>query len=134
MEAHARNSNPAPYRHTGGLPQAQGMYDPSQEHDACGVGFVVNIRGEKSHEIIRSGLEILVNLTHRGACGCDPLTGDGAGLLSQLPHEFFAAKAVEAGCELPPAGDYGVGTVFLPRTEDERRWCQERLAKIVAEE
>ncbi len=82
----------------------QGMYDPAQEHDACGVGFVVNIRGEKSHQIVRSGLEILVNLTHRGACGCDPLTGDGAGILTQMPHEFFAAKAAEAGFELPAAG------------------------------
>ena len=108
------------YAHTGGLPLKQGMYDPSQEHDACGVGFVVNIRGEKSHQIVRSGLEILVNLTHRGACGCDPLTGDGAGILTQMPHAFFAAKAAEAGFELPPPGEYGIGTVFLPRTNDER--------------
>ena len=79
------------------------MYDPAHEHDACGVGFVVNIRGEKSHQIVRSGLEILVNLTHRGACGCDPLTGDGAGILTQMPHEFFAAKATEAGCRTAAA-------------------------------
>ncbi len=74
-----------------------GLYDPANEHDACGVGFVVNMRGEKSHEIVRSGLEILVNLTHRGACGCDPLTGDGAGILTQIPHDFFQAKAARTG-------------------------------------
>ena len=112
----------------------QGLYDPAQEHDACGVGFVVNMRGEKSHEIVRSGLEILVNLTHRGACGCDPLTGDGAGILTQIPHEFFAAKAAELGITLPAPGDYGVGTVFLPRDEAERRHCEQRFEAIVAEE
>ncbi|HTU24382.1 MAG TPA: glutamate synthase central domain-containing protein, partial [Pirellulales bacterium] len=117
-----------------GLPPRQGMYDPAQEHDACGVGFVVNIQGEKSHALVRSGLEILVNLTHRGACGCDPLTGDGAGILTQLPHEFFAAKAAEAGFELPPVGSYGIGPIFLPRTAGERRWCEERLETIVADE
>ncbi len=68
----------------------EGLYDPAFEHDACGVGFVVNMHGEKSHQIVRQGLEILVNLTHRGACGCDPLTGDGAGILMQMPDEFFA--------------------------------------------
>src|SRR5215207_8709188 len=97
-----------------GLPEKQGLYDPANEHDACGVGFVVNIRGEQSHAIVRSGLEILVNLTHRGACGCDPLTGDGAGILTQLPHYFFAAKAAELGITLPAFGEYGVGTLFLP--------------------
>jgi len=117
-----------------GLPPKQGLYDPAQEHDACGVGFVVNIRGEKSHQIVRSGLEILVNLTHRGACGCDPLTGDGAGILTQIPHEFFVAKAAELGITLPAQGDYGVGTVFLPRDEDERRHCEACFEEIVAEE
>jgi glutamate synthase domain-containing protein 2/glutamate synthase domain-containing protein 1/glutamate synthase domain-containing protein 3 len=122
------------FKHNGGLPAPQGLYDPANEHDACGVGFVVNLRGEKSHSIVRSGLEILVNLTHRGACGCDPLTGDGAGILTQMPHEFFAAKAAELGFALPERGDYGVGAVFLPRTESERHDCEERLAAIVAEE
>jgi glutamate synthase domain-containing protein 2/glutamate synthase domain-containing protein 1/glutamate synthase domain-containing protein 3 len=117
-----------------GLPPKQGLYDPANEHDACGVGFVVNIRGEKSHQIVRWGLEILVNLTHRGACGCDPLTGDGAGILTQMPHEFFAAKAQELDFDLPAPGAYGVGTVFLPRTESERRYCEERLTEIVADE
>ncbi len=128
--AHQHRARPPP----AALPPKQGLYDPAQEHDACGVGFVVNIRGEKSHGIVRSGLEILVNLTHRGACGCDPLTGDGAGILTQLPHEFFAAKATEAGITLPARGDYGIGTVFLPRTADERLWCQQRLEAIAADE
>ena len=75
-----------------GLPPAQGLYDPAHEHDACGIGFVASIRGEKSHDIIRKGIQVLVNLTHRGACGCDPETGDGAGILIQIPHKFFARE------------------------------------------
>ncbi len=74
------------------LPPAQGMYDPRYEHDACGIGFVANIRGEKSHAIIQQGIQVLINLTHRGACGCDPETGDGAGVLIQIPHKFFARE------------------------------------------
>ena len=120
-------------KNTGPLSK-QGLYDPAMEHDACGVGFVVNIRGEKSHDIVRNGLEILVNLTHRGACGCDPLTGDGAGILMQVPHEFFKAKASEVGIELPAPGQYGVGTMFLPRDEDQRRTCEELFESIVAAE
>jgi glutamate synthase domain-containing protein 2/glutamate synthase domain-containing protein 1/glutamate synthase domain-containing protein 3 len=122
------------HKKAAGLPPKQGLYDPANEHDACGVGFVVNIRGEQSHQIVRSGLEILVNLTHRGACGCDPLTGDGAGILTQIPHEFFRAKAAELGIELPAAGDYGVGTVFLPRDDVQRRYCEERFEAITADE
>ncbi len=117
-----------------GPPPGQGLYDPTTEHDSCGVGFVVNIRGQKSHQIVRSGLEILVNLTHRGACGCDPLTGDGAGILMQIPHDFFVAKAGELGIQLPSRGDYGVGVIFLPRDESERRRCEEEFEKVVAEE
>ncbi len=130
----AKGNAMRPIHHHAGLPPKQGLYDPAFEHDACGVGFVVNIRGEKSHEIVRSGLEILVNLTHRGACGCDPLTGDGAGILTQIPHEFFAAKASELSWSLPEQGDYGIGTVFLPRDEGQRRHCEERLEQITAEE
>ena len=115
-------------------PPGQGLYDPANEHDACGVGFVVNMRGEKSHQIVRSGLEILVNLTHRGACGCDPLTGDGAGILTQIPHDFFQAKAGELNIKLPPRGDYGIGVVFLPGDDAERRFCEEEFEKIVADE
>ena len=85
-----------------GLPSKQGLYDPANEHDACGIGFVVNIKGEKSHDIILKGLQILINLTHRGACGCDPNTGDGAGILIQIPHAFFARECAELGFTLPP--------------------------------
>ncbi len=113
---------------------AQGLYDPLQERDACGVGFVVDMHGRKSHDIVRKGLQILVNLAHRGACGCDPLTGDGAGLLVQIPHEFFAIKAQEAGFSLPAPGDYGIGTVFLPTDSAERTYCVERLEQFIAAE
>ena len=75
-----------------GLPAPQGLYDPRNEHDACGIGFVASIKGHRSHDIILKGIQVLINLTHRGACGCDPETGDGAGLLIQIPHEFFARE------------------------------------------
>jgi len=117
-----------------GRPAPQGLYHPSQEHDACGVGFVVNIHGERTHQIVRRGLEILVNLTHRGACGCDPLTGDGAGILTQIPHDFFVDKASEVGAELPKSGEYGIGIVFLPSDDRQRKFCSDRLEAIVAEE
>ena len=94
----------------------EGLYDPAFEHDACGVGFVVNMHGEKSHQIVRQGLEILVNLTHRGACGCDPLTGDGAGILVQMPHEFFAAKLAELKITLPARAITGLATYFCRPT------------------
>src|SRR5437868_11128427 len=90
-----------------GLPPKQGLYDPQFEHDACGVGFVVNIKGRKSHEIIRQALTILINLRHRGACGCETNTGDGAGILIQMPDKFF--RKVATGFTLPPFGEYGVG-------------------------
>ena len=112
----------------------EGLYDPAFEHDACGVGFVVNMHGEKSHQIVRQGLEILVNLTHRGACGCDPLTGDGAGILVQMPHEFFAAKLAELKITLPAKGDYGIGYVFLPPDDQERHYCEKRLEQICRDE
>jgi glutamate synthase domain-containing protein 2/glutamate synthase domain-containing protein 1/glutamate synthase domain-containing protein 3 len=113
-----------------------GLYDPSQERDACGVGFVVNFRGEKSHAIVRNGLQILVNLAHRGATGCDPLTGDGAGILTQIPHDFFAAVVQELPqpFALPQLGDYGVGTVFLPTDPAERTYCVERLEHYIVAE
>ena len=75
-----------------GLPAAQGLYDPRQEHDACGIGFVANVKGQKTHDIIVKGIQVLINLTHRGACGCDPETGDGAGVLIQIPHKFFTDR------------------------------------------
>ena len=97
-----------------GLPAAQGMYDPQNEHDACGIGFVVNIKGHASHDIITKGIQILINLTHRGACGCDPETGDGAGVLIQIPHTFFVKECRKSGFTLPAPGEYGVGMCFLP--------------------
>ncbi len=84
-----------------GLPPAQGLYDPAYEHDACGIGFVANVRGAQSHEIIRKGIQVLINLTHRGACGCDPETGDGAGILIQIPHKFFERECGKLGFALP---------------------------------
>ena len=97
-----------------GLPAPQGLYDPRLEHDACGIGFVANIKGHRSHDIIVKGIQVLINLTHRGACGCDPETGDGAGVLIQIPHAFFARECAKLGFTLPPAGEYGVGMTFLP--------------------
>src|SRR5262249_29399238 len=96
------------------VPAAQGLYDPRNEHDACGVGFVVNIKGLKSHEIIRRGLQILVNLDHRGAVGADPLVGDGAGCLIQTPDALLRDWAKGQGLTLPEPGHYAVAMCFLP--------------------
>ncbi|MBV8845688.1 MAG: glutamate synthase subunit alpha, partial [Bryobacterales bacterium] len=115
-------------------PQAQGLYHPQYEHDACGMGFVVNLNGERSHEIVRKGIEILINLTHRGACGCDPETGDGAGVLIQIPHEFFARESEELGFSLPDPGAYGVGMMFLPVEKQQRLICEGIVERIAREE
>ncbi len=117
-----------------GFPPKQGLYDPNQEKDSCGVGFVVNIQGQKSHTIVQQGLQILENLTHRGAQGCDPCTGDGAGILLQVPHDFFKRAAGDVGVSLPNAGEYGVGMVFLPPQSDRRQQCEQLFAKVIAEE
>src|ERR1700689_3929938 len=117
-----------------GLPVENGLYDPRNEHDACGIGFVVNIEGKQSHDIIEKGLQILINLAHRGACGCDPETGDGAGILIQIPHKFFARECASLGFTLPPAGEYGVGMVFLPVDRTERILCEGILERVTAEE
>jgi glutamate synthase domain-containing protein 2/glutamate synthase domain-containing protein 1/glutamate synthase domain-containing protein 3 len=117
-----------------GLPVEQGLYDPRNEHDACGIGFVVNIQGVQSHDIIVKGLQILINLAHRGACGCDPETGDGAGILIQIPHKFFARECAELGFTLPPAGEYGVGMVFLPVEPSHRLIAEGILERIAREE
>jgi len=122
-----------------GLPAKQGLYDPANEHDACGVGFVVNMHGRKSHRIVRQGLELLENLTHRGATGSDPLTGDGAGILLQMPHEFFACMLTtkptpQAGITLPAPGDWAVGNVFLPPSEGDRETAEQFFEKICREE
>ncbi|HEY8570933.1 glutamate synthase large subunit [Phenylobacterium sp.] len=100
------------------LPERQGLYDPANEHDACGVGFVANIKGRKSHEVVSAGLQILVNLDHRGAVGADPLVGDGAGILIQIPDALYRAWADGEGISLPPAGEYAVAMCFLPRDEE----------------
>src|SRR6202051_827145 len=117
-----------------GLPVEQGLYDPRNEHDACGIGFVVNIQGEQSHEIILKGLQILINLAHRGACGCDSETGDGAGILIQIPHKFFARECADLGFTLPPVGEYGVGMVFLPVEPSNRLLAEGILERIAREE
>jgi glutamate synthase (ferredoxin) len=117
-----------------GLPPAQGLYDPAYEHDACGMGFVASIRGQKSHDIIRKGIQVLINLTHRGACGCDPETGDGAGVLIQVPHIFFARECEKLGFTLPEPGQYGVGMTFLPVEKHQRLQCEGILERIIREE
>ncbi|MFZ0886990.1 MAG: glutamate synthase large subunit [Candidatus Binataceae bacterium] len=116
------------------IPPRQGLYDPACEHDACGVSFVVDIKGRRSHDLVDKGIEVLNNLTHRGACGCDPETGDGAGILLQVPHGFFVKEADKLGFGLPARGEYGVGMVFLPRDEAKRSACEQVVERIVREE
>src|SRR5579884_525772 len=115
-------------------PPSQGLYKSQYEHDPCGMGFVVALNGNKSHEIIEKGIEILINLTHRGACGCDPETGDGAGILIQIPHEFFARECSALGFSLPEPGAYGVGMTFLPVEPQQRLICEGILERIAREE
>src|SRR6266850_5188966 len=117
-----------------GLPHKQGLYDPQFEHDACGVGFVVNMKGRKSHELVEQALQILVNLDHRGACGCEANTGDGAGILIQTPHTFLSEVCQETGFQLPAPGQYGAGLVFLPPEKDERADCEKIFERIIIEE
>jgi len=117
-----------------GLPPAQGLYDPAHEHDACGMGFVASIRGHKNHDIVLKGIEVLIRLTHRGACGCDPETGDGAGILIQIPHQFFARECATLGFSLPAPGKYGVGMLFLPVERLPRLQCEGILERIIREE
>src|ERR1700710_1585186 len=118
----------------GSAPAAQGMYDPENEHDACGVGFVAHIKGKKRHEIIQQGLKILENLDHRGAVGADKLMGDGAGILIQIPDEYFRAEMAIQGIELPPPGEYGVGMIFLPKEHASRLACVQELERAVKAE
>ncbi len=120
--------------HHRGIPSSQGLYDPAHEHDSCGTGFVVNIKGEKSHDIVEKGLEVLRNLEHRGACGCDPLTGDGAGILMQIPHEFLAQECEALRFTLPAPGEYGVGMVFMPLDVTKRNACEEIFERVVRDE
>ena len=115
-------------------PRQQGLYDPAFEHDACGVGFVAHIKNRKSHDIVRQGLRILENLTHRGATGYDPLLGDGAGILIQMPDAFLRDEAAKAGIRLPAEGRYACGNIFLPQAAAGRAACEAILARIVGEE
>ncbi|WP_231848832.1 class II glutamine amidotransferase [Paramagnetospirillum magneticum] len=117
-----------------GLPEAQGLYDPRHEHDACGVGFIVDIKNRKSHDIVRDGLEILVNLTHRGAVGADPKAGDGAGILIQIPDSFLREEAAKLGITLPPEGSYGAGCVFLPQDASIRKACEAHCEALIKAE
>ncbi|MDO8263212.1 MAG: glutamate synthase large subunit [Gallionella sp.] len=110
----------------------QGLYDPRQERDACGVGFVAHIKGKKSHDMVRQGLQILKNLSHRGAVGADPLAGDGAGILLQIPDAFLRAQCAAKGIKLPEAGSYGVGMLFLPRDAAARSACEKIIADKIA--
>ncbi len=120
--------------HRHGPPPKQGLYDPQFEHDSCGVGFVVNVKGRKSHSIVRDALTILINLRHRGACGCENNTGDGAGILMQMPHLFLQQACDEARIKLPGEKQYGAGIVFLPPNREERQQCEAEVQRIIAEE
>jgi glutamate synthase (NADPH/NADH) large chain len=117
-----------------GLPPAQGLYDPRNERDNCGMGFVASMRGEKTHGMIDMGIEVLIRLTHRGASGCDPETGDGAGILIQIPHEFFAGECSQLGFTLPEPGAYAVGMVFFPVGKHQRLQCEGIVERIIREE
>src|SRR5882724_7438035 len=116
------------------FPAKQGLYNPANEHDACGVGFVANIKGARSHSIIEQGLLILKNLTHRGAVGADPLAGDGAGILIQIPDQFFREEMAGRGIKLPPHGEYGVGMIFLPQEPASRLACEYEIERAIKDE
>ena len=115
-------------------PPAQGLYDPRNEHDSCGVGFIAHIKGEKSHAIVEQALEILANLDHRGAVGADPLLGDGAGILMQIPDGLYRKWAEGEGLTLPPAGDYAVAMCFLPQDDEAREFITRQFEKFIAKE
>jgi glutamate synthase (NADPH) large chain len=115
-------------------PPAEALYDPSKEHDSCGVGFVADMRNRKSHDILEKGLQILVNLDHRGAVGADPSLGDGCGVLTQIPHAFFAPECAKLGFELPAHGHYAIGQFFMPRQTSARRQVRGIVEEVVAAE
>ena len=116
-----------------GLPEKQGLYDPRFEHDNCGIGCLVNIKGKRSHKIINDAIEILKNLTHRGGVGSEPDTGDGAGILIQIPHTFMKKVCNNEGIRLPKAGDYGVGMLFLSPDLETRLNSISKLKAIIEE-
>ena len=117
-----------------GYPPAQGLYDPGFEHDACGFGFVVDLKARASNDIVRKALRVLVNLEHRGATGYEKNTGDGAGILTQLPHAYLAQRCRGLGIQLPPPGDYGVGMLFLPVDAESRQACERKFEEAAAGE
>jgi glutamate synthase (NADPH/NADH) large chain len=112
-------------RTSAGTPPAQGLYDPRNERDACGVGFIAHMKGQKSHQVVENGLKMLENLTHRGAVGADPLMGDGAGILVQIPDRFFREEMARQGIDLPQPGHYAVGYLFMPRDAEFRAHIEE---------
>ena len=118
----------------GRLPKKEGLYDPAFEHDACGIGFLANIHGTPSHEIIRQGMQVLENLTHRGACGCDPETGDGTGMLVQIPHEFFEKESSQMKFDLPARGEYAVGMLFFDQDETKRAFMERAIETTIEAE
>ncbi|MEA2696306.1 MAG: hypothetical protein QOI66_577, partial [Myxococcales bacterium] len=118
----------------GGRPSGQGLYDPAHEHDACGVGFVVDLAGRKSSSIVQNAIQVLLNLQHRGACGCEVNTGDGAGILMQIPHGFLKEECAKLAINLPEAGQYGAGVVFLPTDRDSREACERIFEEAVRQE
>jgi len=117
-----------------GLPAAQGLYDPALDKDSCGVGFIADIKGRRSHKLIKDALAILCNLEHRGAVGADPRAGDGAGILVQIPHKFFAKKADRLGFSLPKPGEYAVGALFMPRDPDWRQVIRDIYSQMIKRE
>ena len=117
-----------------GVPPARGLYDPALDKDSCGVGFIADIKGRKSHQIVADALTILINLEHRGAVGADPRAGDGAGILTQIPHKFFAKKAKELGFTLPAPGQYAVGTLFIPHEPERQKEIADIYQEVIAAE
>lgn len=134
MFANKQSAEPTQSRLPFGIPPKQGLYDPQHEKDACGVGFVVNIKGKKSHEIVRQALTVLLNLDHRGARGAEPNTGDGAGILLQIPDGFFRSPSAGLEFNLPAAGHYGVGMIFMSQNERDQQECKERFEEFVRDE
>ncbi|MBI4471041.1 MAG: hypothetical protein HY646_00125, partial [Acidobacteria bacterium] len=113
------------------IPPRQGLYDPQFEHDSCGVGFVADIAGRRSNSIVRQSLRVLINMLHRGAKGCEANTGDGAGILLQIPHEFLKEECQELGFALPSPGHYGAAMAALPRDPHTQRWCEQVIEAAI---
>src|SRR6184192_4057658 len=114
-----------------GYPQPQGLYDPRFEHDSCGVGFLCHIKGKASHKIVDDALQMLENMNHRGACGCEENSGDGAGILVRMPHKFLKRETKKLGINLPKEGEYAVGMIFLPKDLVARRECEHIFEKVI---